>query len=559
MADKILNTRILLKYDTLANWEAKNTILNMGEVGFAAIDVDIPPVSNELNGTKTDRDGLKGKNSTILFKIGDGQTPWKQLNWANALAADVYGWAKEANLAISIEEVAGTNDGQYVNGLTWDATTHTLKPAMVSFDTVIDDNTKTSTNAPTTKAVKDYVDSVAESIVAQGTVVAEGAKIDVAQNGNTYTVSHETVAKPTETAGSGRKYLTGVDTDDYGHITGFTTAEEKDQDLSNYKTKQTAVEEKGAADKTLKISQDTNGVITATPIDIAIAPSQVTDFEASVKGVKVDNAVNADKAADADRLGGQAPTYYATATALANALAEAKKYADDNDANDNTEYHVEYDSANKKIKLVAGADASKMEIPTDDFIKDGMIQSVAISEDGKNLTITWNTDAGLDATNIPLSELVDVMTGVDGTTITVNVSADDKISAEIKTGVITDGHIATNAAIAKGKLSTDVQTSLEKADTAAQEADIAEALEAAKTDASNKDAVVLSEAQKYADSLAGNYATAEQGTKADNALQSVEVGTGLKVSEKANNKQTIEIDDSVVFVFNCGSATELID
>jgi hypothetical protein len=66
-------------------------------------------------------------------------------------------------------------------------------------------------------------------------------------------------------------------------------------------------------------------------------------------------------------------------------------------------------------------------------------------------------------------------------------------------------------------------------------------------------------AKAYADSLAGNYATAAQGAKADSALQSVEVGTGLKVSEKANNKQTIEIDTNVVFVFNCGNASTLVD
>jgi hypothetical protein len=61
-------------------------------------------------------------------------------------------------------------------------------------------------------------------------------------------------------------------------------------------------------------------------------------------------------------------------------------------------------------------------------------------------------------------------------------------------------------------------------------------------------------AKSYADSLADNYATATQGTKADSALQAVEVGTGLKVSAKANNKQTIEIDDTVIFVFNCGDS-----
>lgn len=47
------------------------------------------------------------------------------------------------------------------------------------------------------------------------------------------------------------------------------------------------------------------------------------------------------------------------------------------------------------------------------------------------------------------------------------------------------------------------------------------------------------------------FATSEQGAKADTALQEVEVGTGLKVSDKSANKQTIEIDTDVVFVLNC--------
>lgn len=39
--------------------------------------------------------------------------------------------------------------------------------------------------------------------------------------------------------------------------------------------------------------------------------------------------------------------------------------------------------------------------------------------------------------------------------------------------------------------------------------------------------------------------------KANTALQEVEVGTGLTVTEKAENKQKIEIDENVVFVLNC--------
>ena len=47
--------------------------------------------------------------------------------------------------------------------------------------------------------------------------------------------------------------------------------------------------------------------------------------------------------------------------------------------------------------------------------------------------------------------------------------------------------------------------------------------------------------------------------KSNDALQEIEAGVGLKVSAKANNKQTIDIDEDVVFVFNCGSSTFLID
>ena len=50
------------------------------------------------------------------------------------------------------------------------------------------------------------------------------------------------------------------------------------------------------------------------------------------------------------------------------------------------------------------------------------------------------------------------------------------------------------------------------------------------------------------------FATSAQGTKADSALQEIEVGTGLKISEKADNKQTIDIDEAVTFIFNCGDS-----
>jgi hypothetical protein len=137
-----------------------------------------------------------------------------------------------------------------------------------------------------------------------------------------------------------------------------------------------------------------------------------------------------------------------------------------------------------------------------------MIESVALSDDGLKIVITWNTDSDKgenNVTEIPLGDLVDVYTGVDGTTVKIEVSNKNEISAEVKTGSIKDGHIASDAAIAKGKLAEDVQASLDLADTALQEADIDDLREASHThdfdDADVNDAIDKKHAHKNFDLL----------------------------------------------------------
>ena len=81
MANTTFNTRIKLKYDTLANWTTnKAKVLLQGEVGLCYV----PAVTN---GTTTTA-------PTVLFKVGDGKTTWEKLPWGSGLAADVYDWAK---------------------------------------------------------------------------------------------------------------------------------------------------------------------------------------------------------------------------------------------------------------------------------------------------------------------------------------------------------------------------------------------------------------------------------------------------------------------------------
>ena len=354
-------------------------------------------------------------------------------------------------------------------------------------------------------------------------------------------------------------YATKEHTHTVSEITDFATNVATQVEAYNYATK---TEAQGYAD--------------AKDDDIAEAKKAGTDAAA---------ALNTYKEEVATALAGKQDTIpantYDAYGAAAQALADAKAYADANDAD--TQYGIEYDSNTKKIKLVS--DTSKTEIDASAFIKDGMIESVVLSEDGLNLVITWNTDSGKDAVTIPLSGLVDVYTGVDGTTVNVNVSSDNKVSAEVKTGSIKDGHIAADAAIAKSKLATDVQTSLGLADSAIQEADLTNTLKNyynktetdglvadAKKAGTDAAAALNTYKDEVAEALAGKQDTIPANTydaygAAAQALADAKAyadandadttytaadGGGLKLDGTA-----FSIDTSVTFVFNCGTSADV--
>ena len=86
MVEKILNTRILLKYDTLANWNATTTYLRKGEVAIATV----------ASGTGEEAGSVA--TPQVLVKVGDGKTLFKDLPFITAKAGDVYSWAKEPTL-----------------------------------------------------------------------------------------------------------------------------------------------------------------------------------------------------------------------------------------------------------------------------------------------------------------------------------------------------------------------------------------------------------------------------------------------------------------------------
>lgn len=98
-----LNLRIQQKIDTTTNWDNSTLVLGLGEIGIEQ---------------KTLGDG----SITNLVKIGNGSDLWKDLPYAQAIAADVAPWAKAGTKpTYEAKEIVGLQD--YINGEVQDTNT----------------------------------------------------------------------------------------------------------------------------------------------------------------------------------------------------------------------------------------------------------------------------------------------------------------------------------------------------------------------------------------------------------------------------------------------------
>ena len=111
MAEKLLQTRIVLKHDTLENWNKDTAvILKEGEIALAKVETnEKDPVSGKLV-----------KVPTYLIKVGDGSKKFSELNWVAAPAADVYDWAKksEAEFTTWVKGLIDVSDIDLTNYVT---------------------------------------------------------------------------------------------------------------------------------------------------------------------------------------------------------------------------------------------------------------------------------------------------------------------------------------------------------------------------------------------------------------------------------------------------------
>lgn len=101
MAEHMIETRILLRYDTYSNWMNSNTILMQGEAAICSFPTE--RVIDSLSNITPEH-----TPPAIGIKIGDGVHYFRELPWVQAVAADVYSWAKMAAKPIyTASEISG--------------------------------------------------------------------------------------------------------------------------------------------------------------------------------------------------------------------------------------------------------------------------------------------------------------------------------------------------------------------------------------------------------------------------------------------------------------------
>lgn len=529
MAEKTFNTRVQLKYDSYENWEKSSVVLRAGEIAIAHL------------GPTNDGSTHASGQHPVLMKVGNGKLAFKDLPWMSALAADVYEWAKCSHVELDGQVLKFHNNNKSNPVHTVDLSTFVTGTEL----TAILNNyiTKGEVGVTSLEASGDSEVTLAVD-KSTGDVKLTGAHALHAA-GNAKTASTATISGHSAT---GTIKIPKLVTNAAGHVT--------------------------------EIDEETVTIQMPAPqefIDTNTAHSHVAG-----RGTTVDGSGG---------INGEVKVNLNIAMDLINSDI------------------VIYDADDNKKTAIASMSAA-------DFIKDGMIESVELVDrkenettaTGQYLKITWNidnangtdTDEEKDVVYLDVTKLVDVYTGGSNADITVAVSDANVITAtlnkqfalasaldnyktkqdaysnngsKVKTltaisqnanGEITatfdditfpapvditgkkdiqdavDNKITDKAHVlsslaqnANGDISYQVKQ-LTPADIGTLTAD----------EIANQDVAILQAAQEYADSLP------HEDTKYTAAANG-----GLKL----NQDNSFAIDDSITFVFYCGTSTELVD
>lgn len=498
--EKIINTRIQLKYDTLANWNANSSlVLKQGEVGICAI-----PTAPTTDPDKK----LQVTPPAIMFKVGDGVTPFGSLNWASALAADVYAWAKKSVPAVADfgDIIAAAREGlisadsvvKTLNGLKGEITlegdshiTVTTGTDKVTFAFTMTDAEKAALDSGITSELVTKYNKYDERITAVTTTA--GAALPKTEF-ETFKTSNDTAISEAKQA-------------------GLTAS----QDLASYRTTNDAA-----------VSKNTT----------AISNLQ----EAMKSGITFKGKLDSKPAV----------TDYSNGDLI---IVDKKEY-------------ILYDNGTAKEWIELGDEGSHLTKVTADGYYVPLSRTIAGKQLDANITAAdMRTALNIadGATKVVESTVSSWgFTKNKGTVITVKMNGANKTtSAE---GVVDLGTVITDISGKQDNLTADQIEAVNSgitSDKVATYDGYATSKQATLTTTqmdvvnSGITAAKVTTYDGYADSISA--LENKPGLDKVGTVTEVTAGVGLKVSGTASVAPKVEIDDSVVFVFNCGSATELVD
>lgn len=599
MAEKILNTRVQLKYDSYANWtsttlgdnKGANFVLKAGEIGICYLPTDY-----------SEKQVVGSQPPQILFKVGNGSAKFSELPWASAKAADVYEWAKQASLPVTKE-----GNGNVVAGIAWDENTKGIKFTTASVATSegmeqLANRVAAIENGYATDAeLAAAVEAINTAIAAKADKTYVDTELAKKVNSSDFDTHKQQVVNQFNAVNEDIKDLQDNKADKATTLAGYGITDVYDKiyiDSMKQSLEQGITENEGSINA---INNADTGILKRAK-DYTDAQIADLDFYSEAEtDAEISGAINrlkttvinplseevAKKASQTDlnavsAVANAAATQTALAEEIARAKAAEKVNADAIERLTNGVSQEEIDGVNDLINYVNehGPEVEQMQ-------KDIAANAKAVSDEATRADTEEKRLAGLIGTNAENiqknAEAISALSGADGKVAAaskadVASSLDEAAVAQVK-GIVVDK--AADANTLGGKAASEFATAIqgEKADTAVQPAALNDyytkseadaefmnsgevdakiaALDLANTyDAKGAAATAEANAIAHANGLASNYATAAQGAKADSALQ--EITTTASNGLKVTNKNQIDIDTSVVFVFNCGSSTEVM-
>ena len=563
MATTTLNTRIALKYDTLTNWNAAEFILKKGEVAICAL------ANSETAEQSTP--------PAVLLKVGDGVHKFRELPWASGLAADVYGWAKAATKpSYTPSEVGADSAGSAASALA-SAKAYTDQQ-IGALPSQAEYTLETGAADGSLVLKKDGV-AVGDDAVVKGwaTLLAK------AQKGIDDAAAAAAAAQAAQSTADGKysKPAGGIPKTDLAQAVQ-TSLGKADTALQSH---QTVTLESGTNNGTVKIT--VNGTATDNVAVKGLKSAAYTESSAyatATQGTKADNAMPKAGGAFTGAVTVQAPTAemnpatkqyvdtainavkqfeYQVVTELPTA-AQATMGKIYLKAHSHNPSDGQPDSYDEFITVQSGSTYKWERIGNTDIDLSGYVPTTrkinnkALSSDinlgASDVGVTEAAFPGLNKTGTvtavkmngttknPASGVVDL-----GTVITAHQDISgkqDKLTADqlsaVNSGITADkvstyDGYATTIAGKQDKLSTAQLGAVNSGITAAK----------------------VGTYDGYADKITA--LEGKPGLDKVGTVTSVSAGVGLTVTGTATVAPKVEIDDSVVFVFDCGSATVNID